>query len=73
MGKRKKVKWKQGMINYSFVMPAVIFMAVFMIYPIWYNIEMSLKNVDLKNFLDSSSQIFIGLENYKSIFQDKYF
>ena len=73
MGKSKKMKKKSVFIEYSFVLPAVIFMVIFMIYPIWYNIEMSFKDVDLKNFLDSSQQTFVGLQNFKNIFSDKYF
>lgn len=70
---RKKTRWKQAGTNYSFVLPAVIFMLIFMVYPIWYTIKMSFTDVNLKNFLDSSSQIFIGLNNYKNVFNDKYF
>lgn len=73
MGKKTTFRKKSLLTNYSFVIPAVVFMALFMIYPIWYNIEMSLKNVDLKNFLDKSQQAFVGLENYRNIFSDKYF
>lgn len=73
MGKETTFRKKRLLTNYSFVIPAIVFMALFMIYPIWYNIEMSLKNVDLKNFLDRSQQAFVGLENYKNIFSDKYF
>ncbi|MDY3747541.1 MAG: sugar ABC transporter permease [Lachnospiraceae bacterium] len=70
---KTKIKWKQVCTNYSFVLPAVLFLVIFMMYPIWYNIEMSFKNVDLKNFLDSSQQTFAGLENFRRIFEDKYF
>jgi len=70
---KKRIKWKHACISYSFVVPAVLFMAVFMMYPIWYNIEMSFKNVNLKNFLDSTQQTFAGFQNFKNIFADSYF
>lgn len=73
MKKNNKMRRKRIFTEYSFVIPAVIFMAVFMLYPIWYNIEMSFKDVNLKNFLDSSQQTFVGLLNFKNIFADKYF
>ncbi len=70
---KKGRKWKERFVNYSFVAPAVVFIALFMLYPVWYTIEMSFKDVVLKNFLDSSQQSFAGLQNYKLIFGDKYF
>lgn len=60
-------------MNYSFVLPAMLFIAVFMLYPIWYNIEMSFKDVNIKNLIDSSRQSFVGLQNFQAIFRDKYF
>lgn len=69
----KRLKWKEILTNYSFVTPAVIFIILFMMYPVWYTIEMSFKDVTLKNFLDTARQGFAGLANYRHIFGDKYF
>ena len=60
-------------VDYSFTIPALLFIAVFMLYPIWYNIIMSFKDVSVSNLKDTSEQAFVGLANFKAIFADKYF
>lgn len=73
MKKRRNLNRRKKAVNYSFVLPAMLFIAVFMLYPIWYNIEMSFKDVNIKNLIDSSRQSFVGLQNFQAIFRDKYF
>lgn len=51
-----------------FVMPALIIYAVFALFPIAYNVYMSLFDTDLMAKMD-----FVGLNNYISLFQDKTF
>ncbi len=60
-------------IDYSFTVPALAFIAIFMIYPIWYNIVMSFKEINISNLTDASQQKFIGFANFSAIFADKYF
>ena len=57
----------------SFTVPALAFIAIFMIYPIWYNIVMSFKEINISNLTDASRQKFIGFANFSAIFADKYF
>lgn len=59
-------------VDYTFIIPAFVFIAVFMIYPIIYNIVMSFKDVTIQNLI-SGDQKFVGFENFKMIFSDKYF
>lgn len=59
-------------MDYTFIIPAFVFIAVFMIYPIIYNIVMSFKDVTIQNLI-SGDQKFVGFENFKMIFSDKYF
>lgn len=73
MKKEKNLKWCKKAVNYSFVLPAILFIAVFMLYPIWYNIEMSFKDITIKNLIDSANQSFVGFDNFRTVFADKYF
>jgi len=54
---------------YLYILPAFILFSVYVAYPIIYNVYLSL----LKWDGISSDQIFIGLKNYLSFFNDKYF
>lgn len=49
--------------RYSFVLPAVIFLIVFMLYPLAYTFNLSLFDVNAGNFLSGGAP-FVGLENY---------
>lgn len=57
------------LLGFLFVLPLIIFVAVFMVYPIFFNIQNS--------FYDwngiSAEKIFIGFQNYIKMFQDKVF
>lgn len=55
-----------------FVIPALVFIALLMIYPLFYNLNLSLHHVDLGNFL-GGERPFVGLENYFSAFSDPNF
>ncbi|MCL5770925.1 MAG: sugar ABC transporter permease [Actinobacteria bacterium] len=59
---------KNNKIAYLFILPAIIFFGLIIAYPIFFNMQMSLYN------WDGSPKIreFIGIENYISIFRDKY-
>jgi multiple sugar transport system permease protein len=63
---------KQKLTVYTFVLPAVIFMALMIILPIGYNIVMSFENVDLMNFT-SKTKNFVGFDVYKSILTNSVF
>lgn len=51
-----------------FVLPAFIIYAIFALFPIAYNIYMSLFNTDLMSGMD-----FVGLGNYTGLFKDRTF
>lgn len=55
--------------DYLFVLPAVLFLAVFLVYPILYNVRLSFIQVTASDLL-SGSVAFVGLKNYQEIFQD---
>lgn len=51
-----------------FSAPAVIYMLIFIGYPMIQNIILSFKNVDVYTFADTSKQSFVSLQNYKELF-----
>ncbi len=62
------VERRTQMIGYCFVLPAFIYMIAFIGYPILYNIVLSLQNVDIMT-LSQETKEFVGLNNYKTLFQ----
>lgn len=68
-------KWKKlkvSAIEYSFILPAFLFLAVFILYPVIENFILSVKDVNISNIVQGGAQ-FIGLENYRQVFADPYF
>ncbi|MDD2972580.1 MAG: sugar ABC transporter permease [Lachnospiraceae bacterium] len=59
-------------IGLLFVLPAFLYMLVFVGYPIIDNIILSFQNVTVKNLV-SGSRDFVGLKNYFDIFKDQVF
>ncbi len=50
-----------------FVIPALVYMLIFVGYPIVYNVVLSFQDTTLMN-IGSASKEFVGLQNYKNIF-----
>ena len=67
MKKRKKMSWESRM-GFLFVIPAAIYMMIFIGYPIIQNILLSFKNVDIFTFARPEQQQFIGFQNYIELF-----
>lgn len=67
--KREK---KERIIGYCFVLPAVIYMLIFIGYPIIYNWIISFQDVTATT-LGSAVRDFAGLDNYKAVFADSTF
>ena len=63
---------KERLIGYCFIIPAVVYMLIFIGYPIIYNWIISFQDVTAKT-LSSSVREFIGLDNYKMILADVTF
>lgn len=64
-------KWFSTWNNYLFVLPALVFMAVFIIYPILYNLVLSFQDVNVYNL--KGEHHFIGLSNYIKSLKDEVF
>jgi multiple sugar transport system permease protein len=62
-------KNKSGAIlGWAFSLPALIYMLVFIGYPIVQNLILSFKNVDVYTFANKEAQKFVGLDNYIELF-----
>lgn len=71
MGKIKKF-FRYENVGLLYVLPAFLYMIVFVGYPIFSNLILSFQDVTMKTLL-LPKKPFAGLENYINIFQDKVF
>ena len=71
-GSRIRSVRPRSLSNYLFVVPAVIFIVLMMIYPLIYNLYISLRDVNVGTFLSGSSA-FVGLGNYRQLLGDPTF
>lgn len=71
MKTRKRI-FRYERAGWLFVLPGLLYMLIFVGYPIVYNIVLSLQDVTQKNLI-SGGRSFIGLENYLQLFQDNVF
>ena len=67
-----KSEKRERRIGYFFILPAVIYMLIFIGYPIVYNWIISLQDVTATT-LASAARDFVGLDNFKAIFSDVTF
>jgi len=63
---------RYGLKRYIFILPAITFILVFMIYPLVYNLNLSFKDVTLITFIRGTSE-YVGLNNYKEVISDPIF
>lgn len=70
--KSKRALSEGGKDGYIFILPAFFYMLVVLGYPLVYNLVLSFKNVDVKNFTKGGS-VFVGFENYINLFHDPTF
>ncbi|SFL55573.1 carbohydrate ABC transporter membrane protein 1, CUT1 family (TC 3.A.1.1.-) [Paenibacillus sp. 1_12] len=69
---RTSSSWKwRSWSNYVFILPGLLFMVTFMVFPIIYNIVLSFQNVTLLNLRGEHE--FVGWQNYQTMFQDPLF
>src|SRR4051794_26802575 len=64
-------RWR-GAGGYLFLLPAVIYIAATMLYPVAYNVRMSVEDVNIRTFLSGNAP-FIGLANYRTVIDDPAF
>ena len=61
---------KHNRLVYLYTAPAIIIMALVVVYPFFYNIVISLSNMNLSHFRDWQVK---GLDNYQTVFSDSMF
>jgi len=62
----------RGVGPYLFLAPALVFVALTMLYPVYTNLRMSLHDVNVGTFL-AGDQPFVGLANYRALLSDPGF
>ncbi len=62
-GRRRKV-WRDYLVSYTMIAPAVLFLMVFIIYPMFHIIDLSLHKGNATN----PYKQFVGLDNFHNIF-----
>lgn len=60
------------LVNYSFVIPATLFLIVFIAYPVFFNIRISFQDLQASNLLRGDAP-FVGFKNYGTIFNNEIF
>lgn len=70
--RKKHKRLSNQTVGYFYVLPAVLFIGAFVVYPIIYNVIISLQKYDISTF-QSGSREFVGLANYKAILADSLF
>lgn len=63
---------RRGLSRYLFVAPALIFLLLTMVYPIFSNLRMSVYDVTVSTFL-SNNAAFVGFDNYARVLSDPAF
>ena len=57
---------------WGFLAPVVVYMLVFYAYPLYRNLELSLRNYTVRSFINGDAQ-FTGSKNYLTVFRDPTF
>lgn len=66
------IKKDQNNFYFKMLIPAVLFFIIFIIYPIYFNIRLSLEDATLRTIM-LPQRPFVGFENYLTIIRDSLF
>jgi multiple sugar transport system permease protein len=66
----QRAKLQEALTAYVFLMPALVFIGLWIIYPLFQAFLMSFQELNLLNF---SQRTFVGMENYRGLFEDPVF
>lgn len=65
---RRRAWARRQLVNYSFMLPATIFLLVFIAYPVYFNFRISFQELRAVNLLSGDAP-WVGFENYRRIFE----
>lgn len=68
---KKKNTPMLGKVGLLFALPAVLYMMIFVVYPMLQNFILSFKNVDVYTFANTAKQEVVGFQNYIELFTGK--
>src|SRR5450759_4208214 len=68
---RQKSRWRKQLPNYLFILPHLVLFVVFLAYPIFRGLQISL--YDWKIMLSLNQQKWLGLGNFQALFKDPLF
>jgi multiple sugar transport system permease protein len=67
----RAVRWRKASL-YLFLLPAIAYITATMLYPIAYNMRMSVEDVNIRTFLSGDAP-FVGFDNYRTVIDDPAF
>ncbi|MEV7808822.1 hypothetical protein AB0O28_38320, partial [Microbispora sp. NPDC088329] len=72
-GKRAPGRWAtEQWAAWAFLAPVVVYLLVFYAYPLYRNVELSLRNYTVRSFVQGDAP-FAGFANYAKVFADATF
>lgn len=63
---------KETRVGYFFLMPALVYIVILGIYPLFYNISLSLRDVNFVTYVQGTAR-FVGLDNYRDLLGNVFF
>ena len=70
--KRLTIAKRKTLEGYGFILPGFLYVMFILGYPLIYNVILSFKNTNVKNFAKGTSE-FVGFSNYVILFHDETF
>ena len=65
-------RWREQLTAWAFIAPVAIYLVIFYAYPLYRNIDLSVRNYTLRSFIDGTAD-FVGLDNYVAVVRDSTF
>jgi len=69
---RPRRRWRKQLIRWTFLLPLLLYVAIFYGYPLLYSLQISLERYDLQAEITGNAA-FIGLANYAAVMSDPTF
>jgi multiple sugar transport system permease protein len=60
------------LVAWAFVLPVVVYLVVFYAYPLYRNVDLSVRDYTVRSFIDGTAP-FVGVANFIAVFQDATF